>query len=107
MTHEQEKKKHFDPQNYPALLEFLPAYLHEDFVEEYGTAAKAFAALAADASGDQIGNVKEEWQALRQELIGEPWEAMQRAVAALGTAWHPQSEQELQAVDEILRRAEA
>ena len=107
MRHEQEKKKHFDPENYPALQEFLPAYLHEDFVEEYGTPAKAFAALAADASGDQIRNVKEEWHALRQALNGQPWEATQRALAALGTAWHPQSEQELQGVDEILSRAEA
>lgn len=106
MTHEHEKK-HFDPESYPALMEFLPAYLHEDFVEEYGTAAKAFAALAADASGDQIRNVKEEWHALRQALTGQPWEATQRALAELGTAWHPQSEHELQAVDEILSRAEA
>jgi hypothetical protein len=32
---------------------------------------------------------------------------MQSGLAQLGAAWQPQSEQELQAVDEILRQAEA
>ena len=60
MTDEEKKSNHFDPENYPALREFLPAYLHEDFGEEYGSVARAFAALVSDASGDQIRNVKEE-----------------------------------------------
>jgi hypothetical protein len=107
MTHEHEKKVAFDPGNYPALLEFLPAYLHQDFGEEYGSAAKAIAALLADASGDQIRDVKEEWHGLRQALAGHALQDMQSALAALGTAWQPQSEQELRAVDEILTRAEA
>jgi len=106
MTDEQ-GKDHFDPENFPALLEFLPAYLHEDFVEEYGSATKAFEALAADASGDQIRNVKDDWQALRKALSGKPLDSVQRALTELGSAWQPQSEQELQAVDEILSRAEA
>jgi uncharacterized protein CbrC (UPF0167 family) len=102
MTHEQGKQNAFDSESYPALLELLPAYLHEDFGEEYGSAAKAFAALVSDASGDQIRDVKEEWQALRQAFAGQPWQSIQRALAELGTAWQPQSEPELQAVDEIL-----
>jgi hypothetical protein len=32
---------------------------------------------------------------------------MQNGLAQLGAAWRPQSEEELQAVDEILRQAEA
>ncbi len=107
MTHEEHKKHAFDPGSYPALLEFLPAYLHEDFGVEYGSAPKAFEALVADASGDQIRNVKDEWQALRKALAGKPWETTQRAIGGLGTAWRPESEQELQAIDEILSRAEA
>ena len=107
MTHEEHKRQAFDPENYPALLEFLPAYLHEDFAVEYGSAPRAFGALIADASGDQIRNVKDEWQALRKALAGEPGEATQHALRALGTAWRPESEQELQAIDEILSRAEA
>ena len=107
MTDEEKKSNHFDPENYPALMEFLPAYLHEDFGEEYGSVARAFAALVSDASGDQIRNVKEEWQALRQAFSGQPLPEMENGLAQLGAAWHPESEQELQAVDEILRQAEA
>ncbi len=107
MTADEKKANHFDPESYPALMEFLPAYLHEDFGVEYGSAARAFAALVSDASGDQIRNVKEEWQALRLAFSGRTLPDMQSGLAQLGAAWQPQSEQELQAVDEILRQAEA
>jgi hypothetical protein len=107
MTHEQNRKAAFDPGDYPALLEFLPAYLHQDFGEEYGSAEKAIAALVADASGDQIRNIRDEWHALRQALAGRPLHEMQRTLGVLGAAWQPQSEHELEAVDEILRRSEA
>lgn len=107
MNHKEQKKHAFDPESYPALLEFLPAYLHEDFEVEYGSAPKAIEALVADASGDQIRNVKQEWQSLRKALAREPWEATQRALRELATAWRPVSQQELQAIDEILSRAEA
>jgi hypothetical protein len=104
MTDEQEKEQ-FDPENYPALLEFLPAYLHEDFVEEYGTAAKAMGALVADASGDQIRNVRDEWQALRQAFANKSLDDLHHALAELGVAWQPQSADELRGVDEILNHA--
>lgn len=105
MTHA--KKPNFEPESYPALMEFLPAYLHEEFGVEYGSAARAFAALVSDANGDQIRNVKEEWQALRRALSGRALPEVQKTLARLGAAWQPQSEQELQSVDEILSQAEA
>jgi hypothetical protein len=107
MTDEEKKANDFDPEDFPALMEFLPAYLHEDYGVEYGSAARAFAALVSDANGDQIRNVKEEWQALRRAFSGRPWPDVQSGLAQLGTAWRPESEQELQAVDEILSRADA
>ena len=107
MTADANKSIHFDPENYPALMEFLPAYLHEDFSEEYGSAARAFAAMVSDANGDQIRNVKEEWQALRHAFSARTLPEMQSGLAQLGAAWQPQSEEELQAVDEILKQAEA
>jgi hypothetical protein len=107
MTDEEKKSNHFDSENYPALMEFLPAYLHEDFGVEYGSAARAFAALVSDANGDQIRNVKEEWTALRQAFSGRTLLELQRGLAQLGAAWQPQFEEELKAVDEILSRAEA
>ena len=107
MTGEGRRANQFDPESYPALMEFLPAYLHEDFGVEYGSAARAFAALVSDANGDQIRNVKEEWIALRQAFSGRPLPDVQSGLLQLGAAWQPQSEQELQAVDEILSQAEA
>jgi hypothetical protein len=107
MTDAAKQSNHFDPENYPALMEFLPAYLHEDFAAEYGSSADAFAAIISDANGDQIRNVKEEWLALRQVFSGRPLADIHSGLAQLGAAWQPQSEQELQAVDEILRQAEA
>jgi hypothetical protein len=107
MTGDAKKPHHFEPESYPALMEFLPAYLHEDFGVEYGSAARAFAALVSDANGDQIRNVKEEWQALRQALSGRTLPELQGSLARLGAAWQPQSEEELRAVDEILKQAEA
>ena len=107
MTDGEKQSNHFDPESYPALMEFLPAYLHEDFGVEYGSAARAFEALVSDANGDQIRDVKEEWTALRQAFSGQTLTEMQNGLAQLGTAWQPQSEEELRAVDEILRQAEA
>ena len=107
MTDDAKQSNHFDPESFPALMEFLPAYLHEDFGAEYGSAARAFAALVSDASGDQIRNMKEEWTALRQTFSERPLSDLQGGLAQLGAAWQPQSEQELQAVDEILSQADA
>lgn len=107
MTDDTREPNHFEPESYPALMEFLPAYLHEDFGVEYGSAARAFAALVSDATGDQIRNVKEEWQALRRTLSGRALPEVQESLAQLGAAWQPQSEEELQSVDEILKQAEA
>jgi hypothetical protein len=107
MTDQEKQSNHFDPENFPALMEFLPAYLHEDFGEEYGSAARAFAAMVSDGSGDQIRNVKEEWMELRRAFSGRPLADVHSGLALLGASWQPQSEQELQAVDEILQQAEA
>jgi hypothetical protein len=107
MTGDAKKPNHFEPESYPALMEFLPAYLHEDFGVEYGSAARAFAALVSDANGDQIRNVKEEWLELRRAFSGRPLNDLHSGLAQLGATWQPQSEQELQTVDEILRQAEA
>jgi len=67
------KERQFDPRNYPALREFCPAYLHQDFEDEYGSAAEALKGFLADASRDEIVKVKEEWAALRKALHGRPF----------------------------------
>jgi len=105
-NHGTEKSK-FEPANFPALGDYLPAYLHEEFADEYGTAAEAVKTFLADASGDDIQNLREEWTLFRKTLAGRPIGDVQHALEALGVAWHPETEQELAAIDEILSRAEA
>jgi len=97
----------FEPADYPELLEFMPAYLHEDFVDEFGSVAAAWKSFLGEASGDRILQVKEEWVRLRKAFEGRPLGEFRVALEQFGSAWRPQGEEELQKVDEILLRAEA
>jgi CdiI immunity protein len=98
-------KKAFDATDYPALHDYLPGYLHQDFGAEYGTAAAAVKGLVDDASDDEILQVKKEWKALRTNFAARPIEEMRAALVALGCAWRPASEEELKRVDEVLSPA--
>jgi len=96
----------FEPADYPALREMLPAYLHQDFADEYGSAVKAIEGFLQEASGDEILQVKEDWLRLRKALARRPWKECQKAFTRLGSAWTPQSEADLKRLDEILSRAQ-
>jgi hypothetical protein len=98
------EERQFDPKNYPALREFCPAYLHQDFEDEYGSAAEALKGFLADASRDEILQVKEEWTALRKALRGRPLQEIRRALGRLRSSWVPENDTELQELDEILGR---
>jgi CdiI immunity protein len=107
MTEEHSRKtKLFDPADYPALQGFLPAYLHQDFSEEYGTAAQAVSAFVSEASGDEILQVKEEWKAFRARFAGAPFQEIPASLRRLGSAWAPANESDLREVDEILAKAQ-
>jgi hypothetical protein len=100
------EKKPFDPGDYPALLEFLPAYLHQDFGEEYGSPSAAAKAFVVEASGDEILLAKEEWKRFREDFRGKPLPDIQAALESFGCAWLPVSEAELKEIDEILFAAQ-
>lgn len=102
-----EEREGLDANNFPALQEFLPAYLHEDFGEEYESAAEAVKEFLAEAGGDEIQNVKDEWLRLRKTLAGRPFGEVQSAIRCLGAAWQPADEAEWQSVDEILSGTQA
>lgn len=101
------EKKPFDPADYPALGDFFPAYLHQDFGDEYGSAAAALKGFLGEASGDEILQTKEDWARFRKAFIGRPLKELQAAVNKLGGAWMPANEAELRDWDEILSRAQA
>jgi hypothetical protein len=110
MKHEQghgRERKPFDPADYPALREFFPAYLHQDFGEEYGSPAAAVKGFLADASGDEILQVKDEWKVFRSAFQDQPLQEIQTALGKLGSAWVPEREGQLAQLDEILGHAEA
>ena len=100
-------KSLFDPADYPALREMLPAYLHQDFGDEYGSAEKAIQGFLQEASGDEILQVKEDWAHLRKALAGRPLKESQSALSRLGSAWAPESEADLKRLDQIFSRARA
>ncbi len=97
----------FVPANYPALRESLPGFLHEDFQETSGTAAEAVEAFLSEASEEEIRAVSEEWQRLRKQFADRPLKELHGALARLGIAWRPASEEELRGIDEILARSKA
>lgn len=99
-------RKPFDAGDYPALLEFLPAYLHQDFGEEYGSAGAAVKAFVAEASGDEILQAKEEWKRFRESFRGKPLNETQAALESFGCAWLPTNDAELKEIDEILFAAQ-
>jgi CdiI immunity protein len=102
-----EEKKEFDANDYPALQEFLPAYLHEDFAEEYESAGEAVKEFLAEASGDEIQNVRDEWLRLGKTLVDRPFAEVQSAMRSLGAAWQPANDAEWKSVDEILSGSQA
>jgi CdiI immunity protein len=101
-----DEEKSFDPADYPALREFLPAYLNQDFGEEYGSASEAVKGFVAEASGDEILQVKEEWKLFRERFRQGSFQDLQTAMKKLGSMWRPTNEAELQQWDEILSRAQ-
>ena len=102
-----ERKKSFEAADYPAVRELFPAYLHQDFGEQYGTPGEAVKGFLAEASGDEILQVKEEWKAFRSALRSWPFDEVQGALDRLGSAWMPENEAQLKELDEILSHAEA
>ncbi|HEY1469976.1 MAG TPA: contact-dependent growth inhibition system immunity protein [Candidatus Acidoferrum sp.] len=105
MKHEEGNR--FDANDYPALQEFFPAYLHEDFAEEYESAVEAVKEFLAEASGDEIQNVRDEWLRLRKALADRSFAEVQSAVGSLGAAWQPANKAEWKSVDEILSGSQA
>lgn len=97
-----QKTPEFDPAEFPGLREFFSGYLHEDFMDEYGSAAGAAKAFCADASSGEAAQAREEWARLRKFLVGLPISELQAGLHRLGGAWQPVDAEEFRTVDAVL-----
>jgi hypothetical protein len=101
MTRDKKKDKApvVNAAEFPCLREFFSGYLHEDFADEYGSAAGAARAFFGDASLEEAATAREEWVKLRQILAGQPMPEVHAALHKLGGAWQPVDMEEFQSMD--------
>src|ERR1700730_19378692 len=103
MTREKkEKAAGFSPSEFPVLKEFFSGYLHEDFNDEYGSAAGAGRAFRGDASPEELAQARQEWAKLRKILTGRSIEDVQTSMQKLGGAWRAQCRDECRGLDAIV-----
>jgi rRNA maturation endonuclease Nob1 len=87
------------PKEYPALRAFMHGYLHEDYVDEYGSAVEAVHEFRSDADDAEFNNVVREWQHFIQHAKTQSLQAIQKRIHdELGGGWRPVSMTDLQAV---------
>jgi hypothetical protein len=100
---QQKKKKpvEFDASEFPVLKEFFSGYLHEDFNDEYGSAASAARAFRGDASPEESAQARLEWAKLRKILTGRSMPEVQTSLQKLGGSWHPKDLDEFHSLDAV------
>jgi hypothetical protein len=102
MTQRKKKKTvEFAASEFPVLKEFFSGYLHEDFNDEYGSAASAARAFRGDASSEEYAQARLEWAKLRKILTGRSMPEVQTSLQKLGGAWHPQDLDEFHSLDAV------
>jgi len=88
---------------YPALKAFARGYLHEDYLQEHGSAKAAALAFCADASLEERRQVKRELLAVSGEAQLPYHDAVKFFTHELKSAWQPASPAELEELLKILR----
>jgi hypothetical protein len=106
MTREKKKDKALEVNvaEFPCLREFFSGYLHEDFVDEYGSASGAARAFFGDASLEEAATTREEWSKLSKILGALPMPEVHSVLHKLGAAWQPVDAEELKALDTAFAR---
>ena len=84
-------------QQFPRLAEFSQGYLHQDFLDEYGSVESAASAYLSDASPSEVRQLKAEWEkllALAREHAPTPSTQLlkiRKTMVELGSSWRPQA----------------
>lgn len=90
--------------DFPALRAFLRGYLHEDWPEEFSSAAEAARQFTEEADAEERKQVAREWQKFRERTKTESLDAINRILAQkLGACWQVADATELEAVSLIFR----
>jgi hypothetical protein len=85
--------------DYPALRSFMHGYLHEDYVDEYGSAIDAVHEFRSDADDDEFNTVVKEWRQFISDSKTQPIQAIQKKIREeLGGGWRPSSVADLQSL---------
>ncbi len=87
------------PKEFPALRAFMHGYLHEDYVDEYGSAVEAVHEFRSDAADDEFNDVLKEWKQFFQNAKTQSLSAIQKKIHdEFGGGWRPASLADVQAV---------
>ncbi len=90
---------------YPALRQFMHGYLHEDYVEEYGSAEDAAAEFWADADPEEREKVAGEWRRFLKDTSELPITTVRKVMSdKFGSAWHFNEKEELDRFSAVLLR---
>jgi hypothetical protein len=87
---------------FPALRAFLAAYLHQDFRDEYGSAANAAKTFCADANDAEVSAVRAEWKSWRASIAQSSVNEIAKSLSHLGAAWQPESAKDLDEISNAL-----
>jgi len=106
MTRRRTRSRPADGKQFTALAEFARGYLHEDVIEEYGSAAGAASAFCADASADECRALADDLNQLAERASARQPRNLARFFSRLGAAWSPETLDELREMAAIVRRGD-
>jgi hypothetical protein len=84
--------------DFPALQRVFSGYLHEDFLDEYGTPAAALRAFLQDADPSERLRFRTEVQRFLERIAPLDLKDVRAIIARLGCRWMPPSRKALVAV---------
>ena len=85
------KKRASARDQFPALMQFLSGYLHEDFVLDHKTPEGARDAFLKDANARERAAVADEFERFLATAQTLSWANVRSGFSALGGAWTPKS----------------
>lgn len=90
--------KKLKPSDFPELQRVFAGYLHEDFLEEYGTSTAALRAFQEDADNSERRRFSTETRRFLDRTARLDFNEVRALLARLGCRWTPPSRKAMVAV---------